>query len=88
MIECFPYMSQLLGGYLHQDFDINGPELSDSVAAYAADGGWPEVVAARADISRFSAYNRDDLDAALERLDSGSFQGTRFHRRGVFPLAG
>ena len=71
IVRCFPYLSQLLGAYLHQDFDINGPELSDSVAAYATDGGWLDVMAARADISRFIDYHRDDLDAALEMLDSG-----------------
>ena len=63
----FPYLGLLLG-YMDCDFDIDGPELSDAVAAYATDCGWLYVVAARADIDRFVSMNGEDLDAALTKF--------------------
>ena len=66
-LESYPYLEQIFGAYLNSDYTIHGPELEDAVAAYARDEHWLDVVAARADIRRFLALHRDDLDAELVR---------------------
>ncbi len=66
-LDSYPYLDQLLSGYLFSDYTIYGPDLADAVAAYASDGGWLDIVAARADIRRFLAVHRDDLEAELAR---------------------
>jgi hypothetical protein len=67
ILECYPYLDQLLGAYLNSDYTIHGPDLADAVAAYAADEGWLDVVAARADIRRFVGFYGNDVAGELNR---------------------
>jgi hypothetical protein len=64
----FPNLSQLLGAYLNQDFDICGPNLEDAVRAFVDDASSEVITAARADIARFLETKANDLDAELGRL--------------------
>lgn len=65
--EDFPALEQFLGGYLHQDFDLDFGTAEDAVAAFAKEGPHESVRAVC-----------DELDNALAMLDAGREQPEKF----------
>ena len=71
--QLFPELAVLMGGYFHQDFDINGDTLEKVVSAFVADSDAPLRRLVISDIDaflatgevgmeeRFQAYFRPDI---------------------------
>ncbi len=70
--EPYPYLSQLLGAYFHQDCYDEGEGDEDILRAFARDQPEHELLGARADIQRLLAEERANLCDAVERLFSPS----------------
>ena len=51
----FPYLASLIGGYFHQDFDVNGSTLEEIIGKSKADSSTEETAGTIADIERFVA---------------------------------
>jgi hypothetical protein len=51
--EDYPRLDALLGGWFHQDFDIEGDSLEDIIAAYKAATPADERSGVKAEVARF-----------------------------------
>jgi hypothetical protein len=58
--QLFPELAAFMGGYFHQDFDINGDTLEEVVAAFVVDSD-----------GRLRRLLIDDIDAFLGTGDDG-----------------
>ncbi len=65
--ETYPYLADLLGGWFHQDFDVDG-DVPEILAKFAATVTRPTAWAVVADIERFLTHHRADADRAFVRV--------------------
>jgi len=68
--ESFSAFAQLLGGWFHQDFDLEGDTLEDIIAHYKDATDEAEVRAAKRDIARFLEQSGADLDRSFVEVFS------------------
>jgi hypothetical protein len=66
--EDYPLLADFFGAWLHQDFDLEGPELADVLAAYKRVTSRSEQAALGAEVARFQAAHRHDTEQAIERI--------------------
>jgi hypothetical protein len=67
--EQFPYLFNLVGGWFHQDYDIEGNSLEEIVSSFKKGAPAEDVVGTRSDIRRFlRLYDGPDLQQAFVRL--------------------
>jgi hypothetical protein len=52
-LESYPYLDSLVGGWFHQDFDLDGNTLEEIVASYKKSAPPEDWMGVRADIQRF-----------------------------------
>jgi hypothetical protein len=64
----YPLLNQLIGGWFHQDFDVEGETIEDVVAAYKAATSPEEVRGVKAEIRRFVEQAGDNIDDRFEML--------------------
>ena len=62
----FPDLAAFMGGYFHQDFDINGDTLEAVVAVFVADCDDSLRRHLIADIDRFLATSQGDVEARFQ----------------------
>ncbi len=62
----FPELASFMGGWFHQDYDINGDSLEEVVAAFKAQSDDELVAPLVADIDRFLATGDDGMDERFE----------------------
>jgi hypothetical protein len=62
----FPTLAGLMGGWFHQDFDIEGGTLTEVMQAFCRVTPHAERARLKAEISRFLAEHTDDLDVSFE----------------------
>jgi hypothetical protein len=63
----FPYLASLIGGYFHQDFDLNGNTLEEIIETSKKTSSAEETAGTIADIQRFLAtYGDSDARIATE----------------------
>ena len=66
--ESYPYLSQLLGSWFHQDFDIDGETLEEILARYKAVSSVAETRATKADIKKFIEQSGNHLDTDFIKI--------------------
>jgi hypothetical protein len=59
-------LSHFMGGWFHQDFDIEGNTVSEILAAFRAVTPPEEQAKLKSDIQRFLDDHPDDVDSAFE----------------------
>jgi hypothetical protein len=64
----FPDLADFMGGWFHQDFDINGETLEEIVAAYKASVREDYVERLREDIDRFLATGAAGMDERFQAM--------------------
>ncbi len=64
----YPRLADFMGGWFHQDFDMEGETVAEIVAAFLNVTSAVEKEALRADIERFLAEHTSQLDAAFEAV--------------------
>lgn len=64
----YPLFAKFFAAWLHQDFDLEGPELADVLAAYKRVTSRSEQAELAAEVARFQAAHSQDTDAAIERI--------------------
>jgi hypothetical protein len=76
-LEAYPYLDALVGGWFHQDFDIDGGSLEDVIASYKARTTEDDHLGAKADIKRFlRSFDEDRLEEQfVTRFIPGSYPG-------------
>jgi hypothetical protein len=62
----FPDLAAFMGGWFHQDFDINGDSLEEVVAAFKAESDEELIAPLVADIDGFLATGDDGMDERFE----------------------
>jgi hypothetical protein len=69
----FPNLFQVLGGYLHQDFDLDYDSPDAALRAAATGQGYEQIGGAIREIDRLLAgpIGEDELMRLLERLTAG-----------------
>ena len=70
----WPDLTQLLGGYLHQDWDLDAPTPDDALRDAAREGQGDEQVAGaiqQIDALLTSGYDEASLTAIVERMTAG-----------------
>ena len=66
--EPYPFLRQLLGGWFHQDFDIDGETLEEILAKFKSVTPGAEVLGVKSDIETFLKNSGNDLDNEFVRL--------------------
>src|SRR5215475_14377033 len=66
--EPYPFLRQLLGGWFHQDFDIDGETLEEIIAKFKSVTSQVEILGAKSDIETLLNNSADDLDSEFVRL--------------------
>src|SRR5215467_12265711 len=66
--EPYPFLRQLLGGWFHQDFDIDGGTLEEIIAKFKSVTPESEILGAKSDIETLLKNSGDDLDREFIRL--------------------
>ncbi len=81
--NAYPILSQLFGGYLHQDWDLDYPDVGAAVADFAADLSPDERAGVTGELMSFrrSGQGEAALEAAMRRL------GLAYVYRRDFPTA-
>ncbi|MEM7497549.1 MAG: contact-dependent growth inhibition system immunity protein [Pseudomonadota bacterium] len=64
--SAFPYLSQLIGGYMHQDMDIEYDSISDAVAGFAEIALPQERAGVKNDLERLSRRHNEEPDVFHE----------------------
>jgi CdiI immunity protein len=68
-IESFPYLDALVGGWFHQDFDLEGDTLEEVVAAFKKSSPSEDWLGTKADIKRFLRTREEhEINADFVRL--------------------
>src|SRR5436309_645897 len=68
-VDAYPYLDALVGGWFHQDFDLDGDTLEDLIDAYKKGTPPDDLGGARADIKRFLRQTpRAEIEQAFVRL--------------------
>ena len=67
MTSVFPYLSQLLAAWFHQDWKLDNDTVDDVVADFVDSSHAVDVWATVADIRRFLVYNQE-ADAMYRRI--------------------
>jgi hypothetical protein len=62
----YPTLAALMGGWFHQDFDIEGSTVSEVLKSFNLVTPAAERVRLEAEITRFLAAHPDDLDASFD----------------------
>jgi hypothetical protein len=60
--EPYPFLRRLLGGWFHQDFDIDGETLEEILAKFKSVTPEAEVLGVKLDIETLLQNSADDLD--------------------------
>lgn len=63
--DAYPALADLIGGWFHQDYDLEGETISEVIAAFRAVASAAERIRVRTDIARFMAEHQHDLDEAF-----------------------
>lgn len=63
----YPHLADLMGGYLHQDWDIEHDDLDSVLDGFAGVSDSTTVKAVAAEVRRFMADHPTDLLASFER---------------------
>ncbi|MDE1145015.1 MAG: contact-dependent growth inhibition system immunity protein [Azospirillaceae bacterium] len=71
--QAYPVLHYIIAAFLHQDYDIEGPELEDAVQAFISRATPEQIKEGRADIARFLTEKAEHLQAALEELTDGDY---------------
>ena len=58
-MDAYPYLDALVGGWFHQDFDVDGRSLKEVIASYKTRTASDDRLGAKNDITRF-LRNADD----------------------------
>jgi hypothetical protein len=66
MTTTYPELETLMGGWFHQDFDLNGDTLDEVIAAYKAATPAPQRRALVAEIQRFLT-GATDVESEFEQ---------------------
>jgi CdiI immunity protein len=76
-LKDYPYLDALVGGWFHQDFDIDGSTLEEVLSSYKWRTAPDDRLGAKADIQRFLRNTSDDRldDEFNERFTPGAFPG-------------
>lgn len=77
-LDSYPYLDSLVGGWFHQDFDIDGSTLEDVLASYRGRSHPDDRLGAKADIQRFL---RNTPPGQLEAEFQARFSPTGFPGR-------
>ncbi|RZI57064.1 MAG: hypothetical protein EOP37_21855 [Rubrivivax sp.] len=64
--QLFPELAAFMGGYFHQDFDINGDTLEEVVAVFVADSDAPLRRLLIADIDAFLDTGDDGMEERFQ----------------------
>jgi hypothetical protein len=64
----YPRLADLIGGWFHQDYDIEGETVAEIIDAFRAVTPPDEQAALRAEISAFLAEHSDRLDEDFEAI--------------------
>ena len=64
----YPLLNHLIGGWFHQDFDVDGETIEDVVTAYKAATSPEDVRGVKAEIRRFVEQSGDTIDDRFESL--------------------
>jgi CdiI immunity protein len=59
-VDCYPYLDALVGGWFHQDFDIDGDTLEEIIASYKRKSPPDDLLGTKADINRFIRQTPDE----------------------------
>jgi hypothetical protein len=62
----FPMLADLMGGWFHQDFDIEGGTLAEVMQAFCRVTPHTERAKLKAEIARFLLEHAEDLDMSFE----------------------
>ena len=75
--ESYPYLDALVGGWFHQDFDVDGNTLEEVITSYKKRTEADDQLGVKADIQRFLRNTPDDQldDAFNDRFTPGGFPG-------------
>ena len=65
MTSTYPYLSNLIGAYLNQDYEYFGATVEAVVAAYCENSTQADVEGLRADVAAFTAEHGGDFDGAF-----------------------
>jgi hypothetical protein len=64
----FPHLDHFLNTYMHQDWDLFGPDLEGVIETYVKDTSSEDVAAMRDEITGFLASHRDREEPTYQRL--------------------
>jgi hypothetical protein len=64
----YPFLHQLLGGWFHQDWGLDGETWEQTVAEYKAVTSAADVLGAKADIETLLKNSGDDIDREFVRM--------------------
>jgi hypothetical protein len=76
-LESYPYLDALVGGWFHQDFDIDGSTLEEVLSSYRARSAPDDHLGAKADVQRFLRNTSNDRleEEFNEQFTPGAFPG-------------
>lgn len=66
-LRSYPYLEQLLGGWFHQDFDLEGGDIETIIADYKQVSHAHDVMGLRADIKRL-IHDTEANELVLEQV--------------------
>jgi hypothetical protein len=66
-LDAYPYLDALVGGWFHQDFDLDGGSLEEVIASYKARSAPDDRLGAKADIQRL--LRNTDVESLEERFN-------------------
>lgn len=64
----YPRLADLIGGWFHQDYDIEGETVAEVIGAFRAVTPADQQVALRADISAFLAEHSETMEEDFETI--------------------
>lgn len=68
-VEQYPYLFNLLGGWFHQDFDIQGDTIEKTIASFRESTPAEDLMGTRADIHRFlRLFDGPELDRKFREI--------------------
>lgn len=75
--ESYPHLDALVGGWFHQDFDVDGGTLEEVMASYRGRAPEDERLGAQADIMRFlrNTASADVEEEFNSRFSPGGYPG-------------
>ena len=68
MDHSYSTLGQFLGGWFHQDFDLDGETITDVVSAYCKTASEADIQSLRADIRRFLRDHGDEPGPAFDEI--------------------